>query len=232
MIAERPIELPDRYAAAQAAAYACYKWWEFKSCSTLHRPPLSKAVSMKILLVIAHPRTDSLTHAVAMTFSEAATSNGHEIEIADLGAEGFDPVLHEADEPDWSNPDKSYSPEVQSEMARIERNDATVMVFPVWWWSMPALLKGWIDRVWNNGWAYGDKTYPHKRAWMLAIAGSGADTYAKRGYDQAMHTQLDVGILNYCGVAEARLEVLFGAIEGAPGPADILAKARELGGEF
>ena len=41
------------------------------------------------------------------------------------------------------------------EMERIERNQAPVIVFPVWWWSMPAILKGWIDRVWNNGWAYG-----------------------------------------------------------------------------
>jgi NAD(P)H dehydrogenase (quinone) len=56
-------------------------------------------------------------------------------------------VLREADEPDWNDPDKIYSEDVQREMQRIERNEATVMVFPVYWWSMPALLKGWIDRV-------------------------------------------------------------------------------------
>jgi putative NADPH-quinone reductase len=39
-------------------------------------------------------------------------------------------------------------------MDRIERNDATVMIFPVWWWSMPALMKSWVDRVWSNGCAY------------------------------------------------------------------------------
>jgi putative NADPH-quinone reductase len=187
---------------------------------------------MKILLVTAHPRSDSLTHAVAKAFAESAKGKGHEIEIADLMAESFDPVLREPDEPDWADPNKRYSDAVLSEMARIERNEATVMVFPVWWWSMPALLKGWIDRVWNNGWAYGDKTYPHKRAWMLAIAGNGAESYAKRGYDQAMRTQLDTGILDYCGIAEPRLELLYGAIEGAPFPEEILAKAQQLGSEF
>jgi len=187
---------------------------------------------MKILLVTAHPRPESLTHAVAKVFADAARSKGHEIEAADLMAEGFDPVLREPDEPDWGNPDKRYSDAVLHEMTRIERNEATVMVFPVWWWSMPALLKGWIDRVWKHGWAYGDKTYPHKRAWMLAIAGSSAEAYAKRGYDGAMRTTLDVGILDFCGITETRLELLFGAVEGAPYPEEILAKARQLGSEF
>jgi hypothetical protein len=42
-----------------------------------------------------------------------------------------------------------------------------VFVFPVWWWSMPAMLKGWIDRVWNNGWAYGARKLPHRRALLI-----------------------------------------------------------------
>lgn len=58
---------------------------------------------MKILLVTAHPRADSLTYAAAKAFAEAAKANGHEIELADLMAEGFDPVLREPDEPDWSD---------------------------------------------------------------------------------------------------------------------------------
>jgi putative NADPH-quinone reductase len=95
-------------------------------------------------------------------------------------------VLREADEPDWNDPDKVYSEEVRREMQRIERNEATVMVFPVYWWSMPALLKGWIDRVWNNGWAYGARKFPQKRAWMIGIAGAVESGYSKRGYDAAI----------------------------------------------
>ena len=100
---------------------------------------------MKVLLVVAHPRHDSLTFAAAKAFAEAATVNGHQLEWADLVAEGFDPVLRHPDEPDWSNSNKTYSDAVQREMARIERNEATVIVFPVYWWSMPAILKGWIE---------------------------------------------------------------------------------------
>lgn len=188
---------------------------------------------MKTLLVLAHPRRNSLSGAVAEAFAAAASAKGHAIDWADLVAEGFDPVLRAEDEPDWNDPKKLYSPAVRREMARIERNEATVMVFPVWWWSMPAILKGWIDRVWNFGWAYGGgATYPHRRVWMLAVAGADAPAYAKRDYDRAMSIGLDTGILDYCDITEHRLELLYGAIEGGEGPQQILRQATALGAAF
>jgi NAD(P)H dehydrogenase (quinone) len=187
---------------------------------------------LKTLLVIAHPRRSSLTGQVADAFSEAAQANGHAIETADLAREQFDPVLRQADEPDWNDPDKVYSEDVRREMQRIERNEATVMVFPVYWWSMPALLKGWIDRVWNNGWAYGARKFPQQRVWMIGVAGGLPDSFAKRGYDTAIQTQLDVGILDYCGIAERRLQLLHGSIEGDDYPTQILTQARALGAAF
>ena len=187
---------------------------------------------MNVLLVLAHPRRTSLTGKAAEAFAIAATERGHMIEWADLVAERFDPVLREADDPDWNNGRKVYSAEVRQEMARIEHNHATVMFFPVFWWSMPAILKGWIDRVWNNGWAYGDRKFPQRRVWMVGIAGTLPDAYQKRGYDNAMQTQLNTGILDYCGVAEHRLELLYGSIEGEPYPIEILAAARALGAAF
>jgi NAD(P)H dehydrogenase (quinone) len=185
---------------------------------------------LKTLLVLAHPRRTSLTGQVADAFQAAAAANGHTFEVADLAAEGFDPVLREADEPDWGNSAKVYSGAVQREMRRIERNEATVMVFPVWWWSMPALLKGWIDRVWNNGWAYGDRSFPQKRVWMIGVAGGSESAFIKRGYDTAMQTMLNVGILDYCDISERRLEVLYGSID--EGGAGILAQAQTLGATY
>lgn len=184
---------------------------------------------MKTLLVIAHPRPTSLTHACASAFMDAAT--GHPFEIADLYAEGFDPALPPEDEPDWNAP-KTYSPAVQAEMARVERNEATVMVYPVWWWSMPAMLKGWIDRVWNRGWAYGGAAFPQRRVWSIGIAGGDQASFVKRGYDRAMQVQIDVGILQYCGVAEARHELVYGTLDGDMAVAAALARMQELGREF
>jgi len=185
---------------------------------------------MKTLLVVAHPRKQSLTAQVAGIFADTIQANGHEPEWADLVEEGFDPVMREADEPDWDDPRKRYSEPVLREMARIERNQALVMVFPVYWWSVPAILKGWIDRVWNHGWAYGDRSLPLERVWMIGIAGSGAVYYGAEGYDSAMRAQLEAGTLAYCGVAERRLELLYGAIEG--GAKQVLTDAVRLAADF
>jgi NAD(P)H dehydrogenase (quinone) len=187
---------------------------------------------MKTLLVLAHPRRNSLSGTVADIFAKVLEQNGHNVEWADLVEEGFDPVMREADEPDWNDSRKRYSPEVQREMERIERNDATLMIFPVYWWSTPAILKGWIDRVWNNGWAYGDRTFPQRRTWMIGIAGNSAGGYAERGYGDAMQTQLNVGILEYCGVAERRVELLYGSIEGQDYVDRILLDAERIAAEF
>ncbi len=187
---------------------------------------------MKTLVVTGHPRKNSLTAQVVDRFSGTLRETGHEVELADLHAEGFDPVLREEDEPDWNDTRKVYSPAVVGEMRRVERNEATVLIFPIYWWSFPALLKGWIDRVWNHGWAYGDATYPHRRVWLLGIAGTDQAAYAKRGYDQAMKIQLQVGILDYCGVEEGRLEILYGSIEGADYVDQILADTVRLAKAF
>lgn len=186
----------------------------------------------KILLVVAHPRSNSLTHAAAAAFKAASEQRGHVVEVADLVGECFDPVLREDDEPDWSDPHKQYSPAVRREMARIERNETTVLLFPVWWWSMPAVLKGWIDRVWNHGWAYGGGTYPHRRVLAIGIAGSGKGDYEKGAYDEALRTQVENGLLKYCGVAEARLVLLYGALEGPASIDAILAQVSALGETF
>ena len=187
---------------------------------------------MKTLLVVAHPRRTSLTFAAAEAFARALERRAMPVEWADLVAEGFDPVLRVADEPDWNDPAKVYSAEVRAEMARIERNEATVLVFPVWWWSMPAILKGWVDRVWNHGWAYGGRNYPHRRVWMIGIAGVGAAAYRKRSYDEAIRTELEVGVLEFCGVAERRVELLYGATEGPESAAAVVAGAAALGAQY
>ncbi len=187
---------------------------------------------MKTLLVLAHVRRTSLTGQAADAFAAEASAKGHTIEWADLAEEGFDPVLREVDEPDWADPAKIYSDEVLHEMRRIERNEATVMFFPVYWWSMPALLKGWIDRVWNFGWAYGEVAFPHRRVWVIGVAGNTASDFAKRGYDRAIQTQIETGILAYCGIEDRKLQLLYGSIEGPSYPAQILREAGALGRQF
>lgn len=186
---------------------------------------------MKVLVVFDHPRRTSFCGAVLDSFVAGLGEGGHIAEIADLRHEGFEPRLPQEDEPDWTGT-KVYSPAVLAEQARLERNEAVAFVYPVWWWSMPATTKGWIDRVWNDGWAYGSAKLALKKARMIALSAGTPESYAKRGYDTAMHTQLVIGILAYCGIADARLEILHGSLEDDAARERILAQARMLGRGF
>jgi len=187
---------------------------------------------MKVLVVFDHPRRASFSGAVLDAFLEGLAEAGHEAEVADLYSEGFDPRMPLADEPDWDDDDKVYSEAVLAEQARIARHDAIAFVFPVWWWSVPAMTKGWIDRVWNNGWAYGARKLPQERALMIGVAANSEDGYRKRGYDEAMRVQLEVGILNYCGIENAALALLYDALETDEIRATLLEEARHLGRTF
>lgn len=98
------------------------------------------------------------------------------------------------------------APDVAAEHARLDRADALVLVFPIYWWSFPALLKGWIDRVFTLGWAFDEsaegkivKKLQHLDVHMLAIGGADERTYARHGYFGAMKTQINHGIFDFCG---------------------------------
>ena len=82
------------------------------------------------------------------------------------------------------------------------------MVFPLWWWSVPAMLKGWIDRVWNYGLMYGSNGHNVKRGLMIAVAGATKEQLIKRDYEAAINTTLNVGILDYCGIKDSEIVIL------------------------
>ncbi len=174
---------------------------------------------MHALIVVAHPDQGSLTHSVARTLGEgvAEPDGGHTFKIADLSAEGFQPEFTVIDL-DVHRREVPIPADIVAEQARIDRADALVLVFPVHWWSMPALLKGWVDRVFSNGWAYDEgpdiksvKRLRHLNVHLVGLGGAGAATYERHGYRNAMKTQIDHGIFDYCGARVVTFELLLGS---------------------
>jgi len=108
---------------------------------------------MKCLVVIAHPVADSLCHTLANTVIAALKEAGHEVEIEDLYASAFSPVLTTAERQSYYGPSFDAAA-VKSEVERLLSAEALVLVFPTWWFGFPAALKGWFDRVWAPGVAY------------------------------------------------------------------------------
>jgi len=175
---------------------------------------------MHALIVVAHHDRKSLTHHVATQVGAGLTAAGHTFEIADLAAEGFDPRYTAADH-QVHRAHATPPADVLAEQARIERADALVMAFPIYWWSMPALLKGWVDRVFVNGWAidYGPDTpvvkkLRHLQVHLLALGGADDSAFDRHGYAKAMHTQIDYGIFDYCGAQVLTSKLLLDSESG------------------
>ncbi|WP_127484124.1 NAD(P)H oxidoreductase [Paenibacillus ehimensis] len=171
---------------------------------------------MKVLTVVSHPRVSSLTFSVADRFLQGLADAGHETEMLDLHRSGFNPVLWEADEPDWSSDRKIYSPEVEAEMERMKKYDALAYIFPIWWFNLPAMLKGYIDRVWNNGFAYGSNKLHHKKVLWLGLAAAPKELFEKRQYDKMLSQHLNIGIASYCGISNSQVEILYDTLDSRP----------------
>jgi putative NADPH-quinone reductase len=173
------------------------------------------------LVVVAHHRADSLTAHIADVAAERLEAAGYRVDLLDLRAEGFDPRMTVADQPDWGDRDKRYSDEVHRHMDRILAADLVIPVFPVYWFSVPALLKGWIDRVWNYGIAYG-RSKPRlagKRMLWIGLAGADESDGVAPMMQEVLDRQLSDGISYYCGMAESAVAILYGS-EGEPQQTD------------
>ncbi|UPK47208.1 NAD(P)H oxidoreductase [Paenibacillus pabuli] len=185
---------------------------------------------MNVLVVVSHPRKDSLTFQVADRFVQGLAEAGHGYEILDLHGIGFDPILREMDEPDYTQENQVFSPEVETEMERLKKHDAVAFVFPLWWWHLPAMLKGYVDRVMNNGFAYGKNKLPHQQILWISLSGVTEEQMQKRNYGESIANLLNVGIADYCGVSQSRVEFLYETLESKPEHYEtLLNQAHHLG---
>lgn len=163
------------------------------------------------LVVLAHHRSDSLTASMAERAANRLEGDGYRVDLLNLHAEGFDPRNSVADEPDYGDRDKTYSAEVHRHIRRVHAAEVIVVVFPVWWFGLPALLKGWFDRVWNYGLAYGRSRSPMagKRMLWLALAGLTARDPNADLVASVLEGPLRRGVSEYCGISETHAAVLY-----------------------
>jgi NAD(P)H dehydrogenase (quinone) len=108
---------------------------------------------MHVLLIHCHPRPDSFSSALRDAAVAGLTASGHAIEQRDLYAEGFDPVLSTYQRGVYFD-EAANVLGLEDHVAALRRAEALVLVYPTWWFGMPAMLKGWLDRVWLPGVAF------------------------------------------------------------------------------
>jgi NAD(P)H dehydrogenase (quinone) len=188
---------------------------------------------MHVLTVLDHPKPNSFSAAVADAFMEGVRAAGHSVELADLHAESFDPRWSLADiEADNGG---TVPADVVKEQERIERSDAICLVFPLFWWGMPSMTKGWVDRVWRWGWAYDQLDDPERSLLrprpgvLLVPAGARSDEIEREGYRAALETAWIDGTFGYFGLSPRKLELLCGSSGSEARRKALLERSHQIG---
>ncbi|WP_414158327.1 NAD(P)H-dependent oxidoreductase [Pseudomonas sp. BNK-45] len=128
---------------------------------------------MKVLIVHAHPEPQSFTAALRDQARSTLEAQGHQVQVSDLYAMNWNPVASAADFAARDNPEylvyaleqrlgvknQSIAADIQGELDKLLWADLLILNFPVFWFSVPAMLKGWIDRVLVSGVCYGGKRF-------------------------------------------------------------------------
>jgi len=108
---------------------------------------------VKCLVVIAHPLDNSLCKYLAEKTITHLMKKGYQVTVKDLYSEGFNPVLNKAERESYYQ-GQFNEDLVSADIQQLVQVESLILIFPTWWFSFPAILKGWFDRVWAPGHAY------------------------------------------------------------------------------
>ncbi|HEY6980932.1 NAD(P)H-dependent oxidoreductase [Reyranella sp.] len=108
---------------------------------------------MRIQVVHCHPLTDSYDHALFRVIVETLAASGHSVVATDLYREDFHPAMTESERRSYMGNDYDLRA-VAAYATTLKQMEGLILCFPHWWFSMPAMLKGWVDRVWGPGIAF------------------------------------------------------------------------------
>ena len=199
---------------------------------------------MNVLIVHAHPEPHSFNSSLTIFAKTVLEEQGHAVMISDLYAMHFDPVSGRGNFTTVKDPDylklqaeelyasqhAGFAPDLQAEMAKVLWCDCLIFQFPLWWFSMPAILKGWVDRVFAMGFAYGGGrvyetgVFKGKRAMLSLTTGGPEQSFQPGGMNGDLNQILfpiQHGVFYFTG-----MDALPPFIAWGPARADDETKAR------
>lgn len=159
---------------------------------------------MNILLIYCNPNSESYSNAIKEILTEVCSDNGHDVRVRDLYALNFNPVLTITEMEAVKRGD--IPDEIKEEHDHIRIAELIILIYPLWWNGPPALLKGYVDRVFSYGFAY---AYNEQGAVKLLTAkniiiftpnGTPKDIYEKNGRYSSINQAMHDGIFRFCGM--------------------------------
>ena len=190
---------------------------------------------MKVFVVYWHPEPQSFNAAMFRTACEMFAEAGHEVRTSDLHDMHFDPVSSRNNFTSIKDPDylklqleemhatgmNGFSAEIEAEMEKLEWCELMIWQFPLWWFGLPAVLKGWVDRVFAMGRIYGgDRIYETgvfrgKRALLSLTTGGPEEAYRKGAFNgdiAAILRPIHRGMLQFVGFDILAPQIVYGPI--------------------
>lgn len=170
---------------------------------------------MNNLVVYAHPNSKSFGKGIVEAVVKASEDKNADVRVRDLYEIGFNPILKPEDFEAFQS---GKAPEdIAIEQEHVNWADVITFVYPVWWASFPAMLKGYIDRVFSYGFAYEyvdgvpNGLLKGKKALLLCTTGTPSEIYAATGMHNSMKQTTDQGIFSFSGLEEVK-HAFFGAV--------------------
>jgi NAD(P)H dehydrogenase (quinone) len=188
---------------------------------------------MNVFIVHAHHEPTSFNGAMTRLAVEVLEKAGHSVVVSDLHAMGFDPVsdrrnftsiadplrLRQQTEEAYASANDTFARDLQAEMDKVARCDVLIFQFPIWWLGLPAILKGWVDRVFAVGRAYGGGrwfaggVFAGKRAMCSVTTGGLPAVYSEAGHYPPINEVLlpiHLGIFAFTGFTVIEPFVVYG----------------------
>jgi NAD(P)H dehydrogenase (quinone) len=158
-----------------------------------------------ILIISAHPRYRGLGDELAQAYLEAATAANHQVTLLELSKLSFDPILHHG-----YKQDQPLEPDLVTAQRAIAAADHLVFIYPVWWGNLPALLKGFIDRVFLPGFAFRyTRVLPEQllkgKSARIIVTMDVFDLYDRFILARSCTRPLEVAVLKFCGIKPVRI---------------------------
>jgi NAD(P)H dehydrogenase (quinone) len=190
---------------------------------------------MNVFLLLAHPEPKSFNGAMFQVAEKTLRDAGHAVQTSDLHRMAFQPVSDRRNfttvkDPNYFKPQieelhatevGGFAPDIEGELRKVESCDLMIWQFPLWWFSVPAILKGWVDRVFAMGRTYGGErfyengAFKGKRALLSLTTGSPDGAYQKGGWNGDIHAILrpvQRGMLQFVGFEVLAPNIVYGPV--------------------
>ena len=161
----------------------------------------------RVAIIVGHPAADSWCRALADSYAAAARAGGHEVRMLQLAQLNFDPSLHEG-----YRQIQALEPDLLAAQATVAWAEHVVIAYPIWWGSVPALLKGFLDRILLPGFAFKyrpGKAFPEQllrgRSAQLLVSMDTPPWYFRWVYRMPGIVQLKKTTLEFCGIAPVKV---------------------------